>query len=441
MSDIEQHSENSNDICPECNRPKTFNDWCKECYSKKFQQNFGNWTSGNKKIDKFIQGSQLSAINTFELLEWIPYNRLRNIKYLTQGGFSTVYKAIFLDGIIEYWDYEKQDWKRDCAELDEQDYDASDSQIKNPLKINEKYGSIVVIKSLNDSSNIVENFLKEWKSYLQCQREASLNNSYFNPVIGITQDPDTLNYMVVMDYADEGSLKDNLLIKKYNPNESFLNLLQMSRQLEAIHKSDLVHGDLHDGNILFNGDPLISDFGLCKPVNQPNVKEETYGVMPYMAPEVLRGKPYTTAADIYSFGIIMWEMTSGVQAFHNIPHDLDLSLDICEGTRPEIIEGTMPEYVELMKRCWDNDPKKRPTANELNDFFTELSRNYPFHYSKRIPIPENEPEIKYHPKSCYISRKFDESAKLNNIYELSGRVVIDSNHDEVDETDEFAIRE
>ncbi|RIA86791.1 kinase-like domain-containing protein, partial [Glomus cerebriforme] len=53
---------------------------------------------------------------------------------------------------------------------------------------------------------------------------------------------------------------------------------------------------------------MISDLGLCRPVNQPNVNNDVYGVLPYIAPEVLRGKPYTKAADIYSFGIIMWEM-------------------------------------------------------------------------------------------------------------------------------------
>src|SRR6266542_5115630 len=42
-------------LCPECNQPNTYDNWCKECYSKKFQQNFGNWTSGNEYIDKFIQ--------------------------------------------------------------------------------------------------------------------------------------------------------------------------------------------------------------------------------------------------------------------------------------------------------------------------------------------------------------------------------------------------
>ncbi len=149
-------------LCPECKQPNTYENWCKECYSKKFQQNFGNWTSGNEDIDKFIQESQLNARYTSELLEWIPYNRLRNIKFLAQGGFSTVYEAIWLDGPIENWDYEKQDWKRFVYD---QDYkDANNPQIKNPLKSNEKYGCMVVLKSLNDSSNINGDFLNEVSS-------------------------------------------------------------------------------------------------------------------------------------------------------------------------------------------------------------------------------------------------------------------------------------
>ncbi|GES91743.1 kinase-like domain-containing protein [Rhizophagus clarus] len=420
-------------ICPGCNRPNTFRNWCKECYSKKFQQNFGNWTSGNEQIDKFIKESQLNARNWSELLEWIPYNRLRNIKYLAQGGFSTVYKAIWLDGKVRHWDYEKQGWNRSAYKIDEQYYeDASNSQIKNPLKIDEKYGYPIVLKSLNDSSNLNEDFLNEWKLHLQCHYEAFLNGTLLIPIIGITQDPDTLNYMIVLQFAD-GSLRNNLLIKKYNPNDKFENLDGISSQLQAIHKLNLVYGDLHNGNILHIAYYLyVSDLGLCRPDNQPNIKNEIYGVIPYIAPEVLRGKPYTKASDIYSFGIIMWEMTSGVPAFHNIPHDINLCLNICRGDRPEIIEGTMPEYVELMKRCWDNDPEKRPTANELRVIFTEWKEKYPIEEDeeKRIPIPENEQEIIYHPKSCYTSRKFDYSARLNEILlrdELSDKIVITDN--------------
>jgi serine/threonine protein kinase len=198
--------------------------------------------------------------------------------------------------------------------------------------------------------------------------------------------------MIVLGYISHGSLRNNLLIKKYNPNDKFSNLSFISKQLKAIHKLNLFHGDFHSGNILHAISYLfVSDLGLCKPVNQPNVKNEIYGVIPYMAPEVLRGKPYTKAADIYSFGIIMWEMTSGVPAFYNIPHDLNLSLNICRGIRPEIIKGTMPEYVELMKRCWDNDPEKRPTANELVNIFNEWDKKYPMEEDKekRIPVPGN----------------------------------------------------
>ena len=154
----------------------------------------------------------------------------------------------------------------------------------------------------------------------------------------------------------------------------------------------------------------------------------------------------------------MWEMTSGVSAFHNIPHDLNLSLNICRGIRPEIIEGTMPKYVELMKRCWNNDPEKRPTANELSKIFNEwkidiqrkkmkkreflflvimvlffIKKLYFFIFTiLLINFIENEPEVVYHPKSCYTSRKIDYSAKLNEILsqdELSSKIIIMDDND------------
>ena len=234
----------------------------------------------------------------------------------------------------------------------------------------------------------------QWKLHLKCHHKARSNNVSLVPLVGITQEPDTLNYMIVMYIMPLYNLRTNLILKKYNPNDKFHNLRGISMQLESIHKLNLVHGDFHNGNLLCmdHETTFISDLGLCSPVNQPNTKNEIYGVLPYIAPEVLRGKPYTKAADIYSFGIIMWEMISGVPAYHDIPHDLNLSLNICRGIRPEIIEGTMPEYVELMKRCWDVDPGRRPTANELKNIFAEWAYNYPVETDEeeRIPVPGNE---------------------------------------------------
>ena len=140
-------------LCPDCNEPNTLR-WCKQCNAKRFQQDFHKWTSGNKFIDKFIQESQLNARIPFYILEWIPYNRLTNVKYLDKGGFSTVYKAIWLDGHIDKWDYENSQWQRLTEEIDI----GSDEDDNNISKIK---GQRVVLKSLDNSSSLNDEFLNE----------------------------------------------------------------------------------------------------------------------------------------------------------------------------------------------------------------------------------------------------------------------------------------
>ncbi|CAI2186756.1 5690_t:CDS:2, partial [Funneliformis geosporum] len=92
---------------------------------------------------------------------------------------------------------------------------------------------------------------------------------------------------------------------------------------------------------------------------------ESYGVLPYVAPELLQGISPTKASDIYSFGIIMWTLSAGIRPWCNRPHDLELATLICLGNRPEIFEGTPNVYSQLMKQCWHPDPLKRPTASHL----------------------------------------------------------------------------
>src|SRR3954454_20830336 len=88
--------------------------------------------------------------------------------------------------------------------------------------------------------------------------------------------------------------------------------------------------------------------------------------MSYVAPEVLRGKPYTQAADIYSFGMVMYFVATYRQPFADRAHDQDLVLSICNGIRPEITEKEAPKcYIDLVKKCWDPNPDNRPNAREI----------------------------------------------------------------------------
>src|SRR5579885_1296768 len=76
-----KHKKYEYDLCSECKHQNKYY-WCESCNSKRFRQYFDKWTSGNIYIDKFIQKTQLKARESYEAIEWIPYNRLRNIKYL-----------------------------------------------------------------------------------------------------------------------------------------------------------------------------------------------------------------------------------------------------------------------------------------------------------------------------------------------------------------------
>ncbi|RIA98062.1 kinase-like domain-containing protein, partial [Glomus cerebriforme] len=136
--------------------------------------------------------------------------------------------------------------------------------------------------------------------------------------------------------------------------------------LYLIHNINLIHKDLHLGNILTESKYIanISDFGFCKPADESDSRK-IYGVMSYMAPEILRGKEYTQKSDVYSFGIIMNEIISIIPPFNDEPYDHYLALDICRGKRPKI-RDEVPEFLrELIQKCWDAIPENRPTSEEV----------------------------------------------------------------------------
>uniref|UniRef100_U9UTI0 Protein kinase domain-containing protein n=1 Tax=Rhizophagus irregularis (strain DAOM 181602 / DAOM 197198 / MUCL 43194) TaxID=747089 RepID=U9UTI0_RHIID len=357
--------------CSVCGKGKTNFNWCRTCNAEHFRQNFKNWTSGNKDIDKFIQDAQLLAGEDFEVLEWIPYEKFYDVKFIAKGGFGEVYKAKWTDGLIKKWDDKKRDWER--------------------LRAND----FVALKALSDSKDVSLEFIRE----ITFHRD--LNSGSIIKLYGITQDPETKNYMMVLEYAENGGLRNYLDHNKLNWEKKIRNIHYIALGLVEIHQKGLIHRDLHIGNILMNDtNTCITDMGLCRPAGASD-KTAIYGVLPYIAPEVLRGKNYTEASDIYSFGIIMYEIISGLRPYNDVGHDENLTISICQGLRPTF-NIKVPQLIKyLIDECLNANPSDRPTAEEIKSILCT--------WWGEIDDNMNNPSIQ-----SELIRQIREAEKINN---------------------------
>ncbi|GES93983.1 kinase-like domain-containing protein [Rhizophagus clarus] len=229
----------------------------------------------------------IDIIRNSPKIKWIPHNQFNDIKEIGKNGFSTVYSAI--------WDNKQ-----------------------------------VALKCLHNSQNFIYEFLNEVEVYLAYtnQKFGDILNMY-----GISQNPDSKEFIIVLEYAKGGTFNDYLYrnYKTFDWLNNIRILITIIKGLKGIHQKQMVHCDFHPGNILFKYikyiSICISDFGLCG------------------------------------------EVATGRQPFYDRAHDLFLALDICNGVRPEINESNAPKcYINLMKQCWDSNPNHRPTAVKIEEY-------------------------------------------------------------------------
>ncbi|RHZ48426.1 hypothetical protein Glove_551g22 [Diversispora epigaea] len=273
------------------------------------------------------------------------------------------------------WDFENQQWKR--------------------------YGQVeVALKKFNGIVNINEDFLNEMAIHLKTSYAESLP-------VQITKDPETHEYMMVLNYFQVGSLRNYLNNNFNNINwyHKLYYLKDLANDFANIHKLDIVH---HPGNIL-------------KENIKNSQKNSISGVLPYIAPEVLTGEEYTKAADVYSFAFVAYEIITGIPLYHDVSHDKDLAFKICNGFRPKIPFYTPKLITQIIMRCWDTRTTFRPTFEKLfkesnkcwNDY-RENDRNNnneitiqieeAEEFSKRQTTTTTLMNYKTHPQAIYTSR-------------------------------------
>jgi hypothetical protein len=106
------NNEGKRRVCENCEKECLAISYCEYCIRNYLKTKFLNWTSGNNDIDNLIQKCQMESLAPDLIIEWISYNNLQNIEYLTKGGCSEIYTADWIDGNYNKWDITGKELKR-----------------------------------------------------------------------------------------------------------------------------------------------------------------------------------------------------------------------------------------------------------------------------------------------------------------------------------------
>ncbi|CAD8065846.1 unnamed protein product [Paramecium primaurelia] len=259
----------------------------------------------------------------------IQYNELVFYEQIASGGSGVVYRGRFKNEIVAIKDI-------DINEKDEQ-------------KMKEYKREIVTLVKVRHHQNLV------------C-------------LVGITFHQNKL--YIITEFCSGGSLFDLIHRNRETKIDQLTKLklsLFIAEGMAYIHKLGFMHRDLKSLNILldqpFSPDSniKIADFGLARTaLEKTEWMTAVVGTFHWMAPEVFRGEMYTNKADVYSYGIVLYEIFSRQIPYMNIANPMQIMKAVTEqNQRPDLSFECQQEIKALMAQCWHPNPEQRPTFEQI----------------------------------------------------------------------------
>ncbi|KAK1378737.1 Serine/threonine-protein kinase HT1 [Heracleum sosnowskyi] len=191
-------------------------------------------------------------------------------------------------------------------------------------------------------------------------------------------------FCVITEYLSDGSLRAYLrkIEQKPIPLQKINSMaLDIARGMEFIHSQGIIHRDLKPENILINQDfqLKIADFGIaCDEANCDSLIDDP-GTFRWMAPEMLKRKSYSKKVDMYSFGLILFEMVSGTIPYKDKTPSQAAFAVLNKNLRPVIPEDCPSTMRALIEQCWSLHPDRRPefwqVVKVLEQFESSLARD------------------------------------------------------------------
>ncbi|KAH9693592.1 serine/threonine-protein kinase STY46 [Citrus sinensis] len=266
----------------------------------------------------------------------------------------------------------------------------------------------VAIKVLTNE-HLNENIRREFAQEVHIMRKVRHMNVV--QFIGACTRPPRL--FIVTEFMSGGSIYDYLHKQKCGLKLPLLLrvAIDVSKGMNYLHRNNIIHRDLKAANLLMNENGVrdsdihcylsnflsistvilvvkVADFGVARVQAQYGVMTAETGTYRWMAPEVIEHQPYNHRADVFSFGIVLWELVTGkvmlpnkfsVRKEEQLPYDdltpLQAAVGVVQkGLRPTIPVHTHPILVDLLERCWQRDPSLRPDFSEITELLQHLAQ-------------------------------------------------------------------
>jgi len=238
-------------------------------------------------------------------------------------------------------------------------------------------GTEVAIKKLpmqNFTQQMIDDFMREIH-LLSLLRHPNIVQ--FLGAIAVPPTP-----ILVTEFMERGSL--HAILHNHHKKVSWKKLkhvaIDAAKGLNYLHTNipQIIHRDFKSHNLLVDGNwrAKICDFGLSRIIDNATTgrdkKMTLCGTPSWAAPEVLRNEPYTEKVDIYSFGMVMWEMVSRQDPFPNVPPFQVILMVGTQRHRPTIPDNCPPEWRTLLTICWEDNADLRPSFGNLIPMLEQL---------------------------------------------------------------------
>ncbi|KAF2073598.1 hypothetical protein CYY_005087 [Polysphondylium violaceum] len=201
-----------------------------------------------------------------------------------------------------------------------------------------------------------------------------LDHECFTTFYGANKE-DPSNLFLVSELVKSGSL--SLLLSNKPIDLTYAQKLSIAidvaNAMNYLHSLGIIHRDLKSGNVLITEDlrAKVIDFGFSRNKDVSKQMTSNIGTCFWMAPEVIKGQQYTDSCDVYSFGIVLWEIYCRSKPYQGISN-FDIPVMVCKGERPKIPSDCPADYAKLIKACWTDNPKKRPKFNEIHSTLLKI---------------------------------------------------------------------